>query len=314
MPSPENLARLVAVVGPTASGKSSLAFRLARKFRGEIVSADSMQIYRGMDIGTAKPSREEREIVPHHLIDILEPDQEYSAALFRKQAEPIIAALHKTQTPTFVVGGTGLYFKALTRGLFQGPGAHPELRQALKEKAAREGKAALHQELECLDPAAAARIHRGDTFRIILALEVYSQSSMPISLLQEEHGFMEAPYKLLKIGLLWGREELYCRIDARVDQMIASGWTEEVQSLLQRGYFRDLKAMKAIGYRHLTAHLHGEKSFAETVDLIKRDTRRFAKRQMTWFRADEEIRWIVPSEENVLLLGKRIEEFLEDDG
>jgi tRNA dimethylallyltransferase len=313
MPSSEKLPRLVAVVGPTASGKSSLAFRLARKFRGEIVSADSMQVYRRMDIGTAKPSREEREIVPHHLIDILEPDHGYSAALFRKQAEPIIAGLHKTRTPIFVVGGTGLYFKALTRGLFQGPGARPELRQALREKAAREGKAALHKELEGLDPAAAARIHRGDTFRIIRALEVYTQSSMPISLLQEEHGFKEAPYRLLKIGLLWDREELYSRIEARVDQMMAAGWPEEVQSLLQRGYSRDLKAMKALGYRHLTAHLYGESSFKEAVDLIKRDTRRFAKRQMTWFRADKEIRWVTPSAENVTLLEKGIEEFIQGD-
>jgi tRNA dimethylallyltransferase len=308
-PSP-NLPRLIAIVGPTASGKSSLALRLARKFQGEIVSADSMQVYRGLDIGTAKPTREERQDVPHHLIDILEPDQPYSAALFRKQAMPIIAFLHKNRTPTFIVGGTGLYVKALTRGLFQGPGARPEMRQALKERGDREGSGALHQDLERLDPSAASRIHRGDTFRIIRALEVYFQASKPISLLQEEHGFKEAPYATLKIGVFREREELYRRIDERVDQMIALGWAGEVKSLLRQGFSRDLKPMMAIGYRHLSAHLYGERGFAESVERIKRDTRRFAKRQLTWFRADDEIRWMVPTEENVSLLEKRVEEFL----
>jgi len=310
MPASENLPRLVAIVGPTASGKSSLAFRLARKFRGEIVSADSMQIYRKMNIGTAKPSPEERRIVSHHLIDILDPDQEYSAALFRKEAESIIARLHRDRTPIFAVGGTGLYFKALTSGLFHGPGAQPELRQALKEKVRREGRAALHQELQRLDPSAAARIHSGDTFRIIRALEVYFQSSKPISLLQKEHGFRETPYKILKIGLFWEREELYRRIEERVDQMIAAGLIEEVQSLLQQGFSRDLKAMKSLGYRHLAAHLHGETGLPEAVALIKRDTRRFAKRQMTWFRADTEIRWIVPTKENEPLIERWVKDFL----
>ncbi len=311
MPANENLPRLVAIVGPTASGKSSLAFWLARKFRGEIVSADSMQIYRRMDIGTAKPSPEERRIVPHHLIDIREPDQEYSAALFRQQAHAIITHLHRGGTPSFVVGGTGLYFRALTRGLFHGPGARPELRKALKEKAAQEGSAALHRELAHVDPAAAARIHREDTFRIVRALEVFEQSTRPISLLQEEHGFRESPYKVLKIGLCWNREELYRRIEERVDQMIAKGWIEEVRSLLRQGFSRELKAMRSIGYRQLAAYLHGEIEFSEAVSLIKRDTRRFAKRQMTWFKTDPEIRWIVPAAENTALAENWAEAFFE---
>jgi tRNA dimethylallyltransferase len=302
------LPRLVAVVGPTASGKSSLAFRLARRFQGEILSADSMQVYRRMDIGTAKPSRREREVVPHHLIDILDPDQDYSAALFREQAEPIILRLHEKGTPVFVAGGTGLYLKALTRGLFRGPGAEPDLRRSLKERAGREGNEALHRELAALDPEAASRIHPRDLLRIVRALEVHAQSRRPISCFHRAHAFQERPYEILKIGLALEREALYRRIEERVDQMIAEGWVEEVRGLLAHGYSCDLKSMSSLGYRHLAAHLQGEVSLAEAVAAAKRDTRRYAKRQMTWFRADKEIHWIEAGEQPE----SRIEELVED--
>lgn len=305
------LPRLVAIVGPTGSGKSSLAFRLARLFRGEILSADSMQVYRKMDIGTAKPSPAERKLVPHHLIDLRDPDQGYSAALFREQADPIIIRLHQSGTPIFVAGGTGLYLKALTRGLFRGPGADPELRQTLKERAARDGIPSLHRELTGLDPAAASRIHPGDLFRIVRALEVYSQTRRPISDFQLAHGFQDSPYEVLKIGLSWEREDLYRRIEKRVDQMIKAGWVEEVRALLDSGYSRNLRSMKSLGYRHLASHLYGEMGLAEAIEGIKRDTRRFAKRQLTWFRADKELRWFGPDPENDLRIEGFVKEFIE---
>lgn len=305
------LPRFVAIVGATASGKSSLAFRLARLFQGQILSADSMQVYRMMDIGTAKPSPRERELVPHHLIDILDPDQDYSAALFREQADSILIRLHQSGIPIFVAGGTGLYLKALTRGLFRGPGANPELRENLRERAARDGSPALHQELTGVDPVAASRIHPGDLFRIVRALEVYSQTRRPLSHFQSAHGFQDKPYAALKIGLLWEREELYRRIEERVDRMIAAGWVEEVGALLDSGYGRSLKSMKSLGYRHLASHLHGEKGLPEAVAMIKRDTRRFAKRQLTWFRTDEEIRWFDSHPENALRIEALVRNFLE---
>ena len=307
------LPRFVAIVGSTASGKSSLAFRLARLLRGEILSADSMQVYRKMDIGTAKPSPAERKIVPHHLIDILDPDQDYSAALFREQADPIIRRLHQSGTPIFIAGGTGLYLKALTRGLFRGPGADPAMRQNLKERAARDGTPSLYRELTGVDPAAASRIHPGDLFRIVRALEVYSQTRRPISDFQLAHGFQDRPYEVLKIGLAWEREDLYRRIEKRVDQMIEAGWVEEVQALLDSGYSRNLKSMKALGYRHLASHLHGERGLAEAIERIKRDTRRFAKRQLTWFRPDAEIRWFDMNPENESRIEALVKKFLDSD-
>jgi len=264
-----------------------------------------------MDIGTAKPSLKEKAIVPHHMIDILDPDQEYSAAFFREQAEPIIKRLHQEGVPIFVAGGTGLYLKVLTHGLFHGPGADPQLRRELKERAAREGTDFLYHELQNLDPTAASRIEPRDLFRIIRALEVYRQAGKPISRFQEEHGFREKPHKILKIGLFWNREDLFRRIDERVDRMMESGWVEEVRSLLEQGYSRELKAMKSLGYRHLTAYLDGETGLAEAVSLIKRDTRRFAKRQMTWFRADGEIQWISPAEDSFPAILEKIKVFFE---
>lgn len=305
------LPRLVAIVGPTASGKSSLALRLARLFRGEILSADSMQVYRKMDIGTAKPSPAERKLVPHHLIDILDPDQDYSAALFREQADPIIIRLHQKGNPIFVAGGSGLYLKALTRGLFRGPGADPKLRQNLKKRAAQEGAPALHRELAVLDPPAASRIHPEDLLRIVRALEVHFQTQRPISHFQRVHGFQERPYTVLKIGLAWEREELYRRIETRVDRMIEAGWVGEVRELLASGYPRTLKSMKSLGYRHLAAYLDGEADLPEAVAMIKRDTRRFAKRQLTWFRADAEVHWFDPNSEPEARIEALVKSFLD---
>ena len=283
--------KLVAIVGPTASGKTSIALSLALKFQGEIISADSIQVYRGMNIGSAKPSVEERQLVPHHLIDILDPDQEYSAALFRKQADEIIHRLHLHNAPVFVVGGGGLYLKVLTRGLFRGPAGDSQLRAVLLRKAETEGGEVLHQELQELDPEAASRIHPHDTFRIIRALEVCALAGKPISLFQREHGFRESPYEILKIGLHREREELYRRIESRVEKMIKAGWVEEVQSLLNRGYSPELKSLQSVGYKHIVAYLSGGIDLVKATELVKRDTRRYAKRQITWFKGDPEIHW-----------------------
>jgi tRNA dimethylallyltransferase len=283
--------KLVAILGPTATGKSALALELAKECGGEIISADSVQVYRGLDIGSAKPTVEQRRQAPHHLIDILDPDQDYSASAFREQADEIIQRLHRESTPIFVAGGTGLYLKVLSRGLFRGPGGDPHFRSILRHKEETEGDGTLHRELLQRDPEAASRIHPRDTFRLIRALEVYHFSCRPISRFQREHGFGESRYHVLKIGLSADREELYRRVESRVEQMMEQGWREEVRALLARGYSRGLKSMQSLGYRRLTAHLAGEIDLSNAIHLIKQDTRQFAKRQVTWFKSDPDIRW-----------------------
>ena len=284
--------KIVTIVGPTATGKSALALNLAMELQGEIISADSVQVYRGLDIGSAKPTAEDRRKVPHHLVDILDPDQDYSASAFREQAGDIIQLLHRMGKAIFVVGGTGLYLKVLTRGLFRGPGGDPHFRSLLRQRMESEGEGALHRELLACDPEAASRIHPHDTFRIIRALEVFHLSRKSISHLQREHGFNENPYRVLKVGLQCGREELYRRVESRVGAMLETGWLEEVRALLDLGYSRGLKSMQSLGYKRLVSHLSGEGTELDrAIQLIKQDTRQFAKRQITWFRADPEIGW-----------------------
>ena len=305
--------KFVALLGPTGSGKSSLALELARRFKGEIISSDSVQVYRGLDIGTAKPSNEDRRLIPHHLIDILDPDQGYSAALFRVQAGKIILDLHKRKIPIFVVGGTGLYLKALTRGLFRGPAGDSKLRLALHKRAEMGGNEVLHRELQRLDPEAASRIHPHDKFRITRALEVYSLGQKPISLFQKEHGFQETPYEVFKVGLQRERDELYGRIESRVDQMIEMGWVEEVQTLLNRGYAPGLKPMRSLGYKNIVSYLSGVLNIEQAILLTKRDTRRYAKRQISWFKADPEIIWFPANQKNLDSIERAIEVFFKPD-
>ena len=305
--------KFVALLGPTGSGKSSLALELAQRFKGEIISADSVQVYRGLDIGTAKPSNEDRRLIPHHLIDILDPDQGYSAALFREQAGKIILDLHKRKIPIFVVGGTGLYLKALTRGLFRGPAGDSKLRLALHKRAEMGGNEVLHRELQRLDPEAASRIHPHDKFRITRALEVYSLGQKPISLFQKEHGFQETHYEILKVGLQCERDELYGRIESRVDQMIEMGWVDEVQTLLNRGYAPGLKSMRSLGYKNIVSYLSGVLNIEQAIILTKRDTRRYAKRQITWFKADPEIIWFPANQKNLDSIERAIEVFFKPD-
>jgi tRNA dimethylallyltransferase len=306
-----NKPKVVVIVGATATGKSALALELAKESGGEIISADSVQVYRGLDIGSAKPTVEQRRQAPHHLIDILEPDEEYSASAFREQADDIIQRLHRRNTPIFVAGGTGLYLKVLSRGLFRGPGGDPHFRSILRHKAKTEGEGTLHRELLQRDPEAASRIHPHDTFRLIRALEVYHLSRRPISQFQREHGFGESPYQVLKIGLSAAREELYRRVESRVEEMMEKGWLEEVRTLLERGYSRGLKSLQSLGYKRLTAHLAGEMDLPPAVHLIKQDTRRFAKRQVTWFKSDLDIRWFPAFPESRVSIQALISDFFQ---
>jgi len=284
--------RLIAIVGPTASGKSQVAMEIASKINAEILSADSMQIYRYMDIGTGKPSPEDRGRIPHHLIDIIFPDETFSAANYKERARGIIDELRKAGKNILIVGGTGLYIKALLRGLFLSPEADQSLRQELREKADRLGRKFLWHELKEVDPASASRLHPNDTLRIIRALEVYRKTGIPLSHWQKEHAFGDRPYEVLKIGLMREREDIYCQIENRVDHMIKRGFGEEVRSLLNMGYGRHLKSMQGLGYKRMVEYVYGERDLEEAIRLIKHETKAYAKRQLTWFRRDPEVRWV----------------------
>ena len=282
---------LIVIVGPTAVGKSSLALELALKFGLEIVNADSMQVYRGMDIGSAKPSPEERDLVPHHLIDIRNPDEEYSAARFLEEARRTISALAERGTRALVVGGTGLYIQSLLKGLFPAPPADKHVREQLRKLETEKGKWHLHQQPAEVDPEAASRIHPNDTFRVIRALEVFRLTGKAISEHQRRHRFSDSAFTALKIGLIRDRQEIYRRIEVRVDSMIAASLEEEVRQLLSKGYAPSIKAFQSLGYKQMLGHIRGEITLDEAIRLIKVNTKRYAKRQLTWFRKDPEIQW-----------------------
>ena len=287
---------LIIISGPTGVGKTDAAIAAAEPLGAEIVSADAMQVYRQMDIGTAKPTPEQQQRVRHHLIDVVDPDEPFSAALFKEMAGARIRDLYRKKCPIFVVGGTGLYIKALTRGLFPTGAQDRAIREKLREEVEASGLEALYERLRMVDPEAAQRIHPNDTYRIIRALEVHQATGQPISRLQRNHGFQDAAYRTLSIGLTLDRTVLYDRIDKRVDAMLASGFLEEVKGLLDQGYSSTLKSMRSIGYRHVADYLEGRVSWDETVSLFKRDTRRYAKRQLTWFNADSDMEWLEPNQ------------------
>jgi len=282
---------LLILVGPTCAGKSELALSLALKYRMEIVSADSLQVYRYLDIGTAKPPLEDRKKVKHHLIDIVNPDEEFSAVQFMEMAREVIDSLIRQRRSVLVVGGTGLYIKALTRGIFKGPGADENLRMTIKKEAQELGREHLFQKLKEIDPERASRIHPNDIYRIIRALEVYELTQKPMSSFQASHAFRESPYRSVKIGIERERKELYQRIEKRVDGMIEHGLVEEVKGILEKGYHPELKPLQSLGYRQVIARLNGAFDLDEAIRLIKRDTKQYAKRQLTWFKADPEVEW-----------------------
>lgn len=283
--------RMVILLGPTGAGKSKLALEWAGELGGEIISADSMKVYRYMDIGTAKPTLDDQKRVRHHLIDLVTPDQPFHAALYRTLGRKTIDQLYENKKPIWVVGGTGLYIKILTQGLFSSPKTDPHARESLKQEAKEKGTDALYERLKKVDPKTAFHLHPNDLFRIIRALEVFDSTGVPISFYREQHRFGEKPYLTLKVGLEINRDRLYHRIEKRVDQMLEKGFLQEVERLMEMGYGPALKPMQSLGYKQMVQFLLKEIGWDEAVRQMKRVTRHYAKRQLTWFKADSEIHW-----------------------
>jgi tRNA dimethylallyltransferase len=282
--------KLVVIVGPTAVGKTELSLELAEQFHGEIISGDSMQVYRGMDIGTAKATPEERARVPHHLIDIIDPDEEYSVALFQEAATRLITEINQRGRLPFIVGGTGLYIESVThRFQFAQAEQDRELRDRLQRLAETEGAEALHRRLARIDPVTAERLHPNDVKRVIRAMEIYELTGQKMS--DYQHRAAQSPYDLLMIGLTMDRGKLYERINLRVDKMIEAGLVEEVRRLLDRGYNPSCTSMQGLGYKELVPYLYGEITLEKAINDIKQRTRHFAKRQLSWFRRMSEIHW-----------------------
>jgi tRNA dimethylallyltransferase len=291
---------VVVVAGPTAAGKSALGVRLARRFDGEIVNADSMQVYRHLDVGTAKPGAAERAAVVHHLIDVAEPDEQFNAGRFAELAHAAIADVLRRGRRVFVVGGTGLYLRALLEGLLPGAAGDPAQRAAL-EAELREAEAEgdperLHRRLRALDPEEAGRIHPRDRKRTLRALELQRATGRPPSELRREHGFAERRYERLYLVVDPGREALAERIDRRCEAMVAAGLLQEVRRLRERGYGPELPSMQAIGYRHMQPVIDGLDTLTHVLEQMKRDTRQFARRQRTWFRGVPDAVWVHPDD------------------
>jgi len=304
---------LLVIVGPTASGKTDVSVELALQLNGEVVSADSMLVYKNMDIGTAKPTLEERQGVPHHLIDVIQPDQEFSVAQYQQLAEQAIADIHKRNKLPVVVGGTGLYVRSVMDHYnFDVPGEDPELRQQLLQISSERGNLWLHQQLAAVDPTAAKNIHHNNVRRVIRALEVYKLTGRLFSDMKQADYQTNAKYKAAIFGISYPREVLYQRINMRVDHMLATGLIQEVDSLIQQGIKRSSTAMQGLGYKEIAAYLDGEMSLDAAVELLKRDTRRYAKRQFTWFKRDPRIHWIDGHNYNTLQLKNEIINLLQE--
>lgn len=286
---------LVIINSPTATGKTQLAVNLALELGGEIITADSMQVYRYLDIGTAKPTMEERKGIKHHLIDVVNPDENFNAALFAEKARTIISELAGKGIPVFVVGGTGLYIRALLKGIIDTPDVDINIRNHYRWLRDRQGKKYLYDLLLQKDAAAAAQISSNDSVRVIRALEVLEQTGESITVKQRKHSFKDAPYTTYKIGIQIERRELKQRIEMRTAKMIASGLPDEVKGILDMGYREDLKPLQSLGYKQVIGFLHKKYNWQNCIDLIKRDTWQYARRQMTWFSADKEIEWFSPA-------------------
>jgi tRNA dimethylallyltransferase len=291
---------VIAVAGPTASGKSSLAMRLCKDYNGELISCDSMQIYRGMDIGTAKPSLREREEVPHHLIDICDPDVDFSAAAFAELAREAIADVHSRGKMPILCGGTGLYLDSVLQGVNFGE-MEPDLayRAELFQFAEANGVQALHDKLSAIDPEAARTIHPNNVKRVARALEICHLSGMTKTEWDKNAIKNESPYSACIIALDYkNRENLYARIHLRVDEMFNAGLEQEVRALLDKGYLSpDTTAGGAIGYKELIGYIHGNMTKEEASEALKTATRHYAKRQLTWLRRNENVHWLYPDNE-----------------
>ncbi len=287
-----NSKSILIIAGPTAVGKTDASLLLARESGAEIVSADSMQIYRGMDIGTAKPAPEQRKLVYHHMIDIVDPVQPYSVGDYLRDARAAIDGILASGGVPLVVGGTGLYIRALTRGLFHGPPADLDLRERLLRRESEGPSGILYSDLVKADPEAAVKIHPNDLRRTVRALEVYYLRDRKMSEFQREHAFQERPYQFRIVFLVRSRSELYRRIEQRIDRMLDGGLEAEVRGLMNRGYDRTLPSMQGLGYRQFIDHFLGRTTREEAIALLKRDTKRYAKRQFTWFRREPGVVWV----------------------
>ena len=300
---------LVVITGPTATGKTALAVELAARYNAEIVSADSRQVYRLLDIGTAKPTRQEQTAAVHHLLDVVDLDEPFDAARFRSLALAAIQDIRRRGKNVFVVGGTGLYVQALLRGLFPSPPADPALRARLQQQQQTNGAGFLHAWLERVDPDAAKRIHPNDSVRLIRALEVLLVSGTPISQWQRAHGFRERLFDTVWIGLAVDRETLRQRIAQRCHDMVREGLIDELRQIWALGYRPDLPVLQTIGYAQMRQFLEGTLSLAQAIEEMAKQTRRLAKRQLTWFRAEPELSWFAPSQRAEI--GTAIERFFD---
>lgn len=307
----ESMQKIVILCGPTAVGKSALALEFAEKLNGEIISADSQQVWRELDIGTAKPSPAERKQVPHYLIDVASPDETFDVSRYAALADTAIAAITARGRLPIVVGGAGMYIRVLLYGLCEAPPQDLALRRQFAVRLEKEGLPALYEELKKIDPAAAQKIHPNDKTRTLRALEVHKITGKPISELQQAHAFRHPRYEALQIGLNCDRALLHEKISQRTDWMIANGWSEEVRELL-KFYSPDSQALQSIGYRQLVAYLQGHIPLEEAVQKIKQQTLSLARRQLTWFRADPKIHWMDAANKNeiAILALKAIEEHL----
>ena len=295
------------IVGPTGAGKSALAMEVAERLNCEIVNADSRQFYRGMDLGTAKPSAEDRARVPHHLIDVRQPDEALDVAEFAQLARDAIVEIAARGRNPLVVGGSGLYLRVIRGGIFPGPPASAEIRDRLAKVAAEQGVAHLHQRLRELDLEAANRIGVNDLYRIVRALEVFELTGETISAHQRRHRFADIGYDTLTVGVAVERPKLYASIDARFDAMVAGGLVAEVRTLIDAGYSPDQPPLSTIGYKQIAAYLRGEIALDDAVAQARQESRRLAKRQLTWFRHEPQIVWLDPergAQDALALFGK----------
>jgi len=300
---------LIIICGPTAVGKTELSIKLALKFNGEIISADSMQFYKYMNIGTAKPDNYVLSKVKHYMIDICEPGEDFSAYNFINMAEKYIKEIYMKDKIPFIVGGTGLYIRSLIYGLSDAPGADKSIRDKLKNIALKEGLQFLYEKLKIIDPSYAEKISPNDYIRIIRALEVYEKRGLPFSYFCDKH-IKNPKYNALKIGLILPRKILYEKINKRTDDMIKNGLIEETKNLIQKGISKEFLKRKAIGYADIIDYLEGKISIEKAIENIKKKTRNYAKRQLTWFKKEKDIKWFSP--DNIFEIEKLIENWLKN--